>query len=329
MKILLIDADSVIPNIALMKLATWHKKRGDQVELVKANLPYYPYKKKTPFMARDLFTRHSDKIYCSVVFEGNKDFIIGDDIVFGGTGTDLATTLPKEVEHCEKDYSIYPNNDTSYGFITRGCIRKCSFCKVPQKEGYIHKVADVDDIVKHEKVEFFDNNILSYPRHNEILKELVAKQIKCNFNQGLDIRLVTNKNSKLLSQLNYLGEYFFAFDDWKLKPIIEQKLSLLQWRKPFQFKFFMYVHPDMPLYETVQRIIWAYDHQCLPYIMRDLSCWESNNINFYSDLASYCNQPNLFKKMKFVDFLEKRHKNTKRIANSKKIWMKHTKQGGR
>jgi len=41
-KVLLIDADSTIPNISLKKLSTWHKSLGDDVELVRVNLPYYP-----------------------------------------------------------------------------------------------------------------------------------------------------------------------------------------------------------------------------------------------------------------------------------------------
>jgi len=47
MKVLLVDADSTIPNIALMKLSAWHKFLGDDVELVRANLPYYPNRKKS------------------------------------------------------------------------------------------------------------------------------------------------------------------------------------------------------------------------------------------------------------------------------------------
>ena len=122
MMILLIDADSRIPNLALMKLSAWHKSQGDHVELVRANLPYYPNKRKKLFIAKN-----ADKTYCSVIFEGNREFIEGDDIIFGGTGADLITTLPAEVETCDPDYSIYPDNDISYGFITRGCIRNCSF----------------------------------------------------------------------------------------------------------------------------------------------------------------------------------------------------------
>ena len=315
MKVLLVDADSIIPNIALMKLSTWHKSLGDDVELVRANLPYYPNKKKAPFI-----TPSADKIYCSVIFEGNKEFIIGEGIIFGGTGVDLITKLPDKIEGCSPDYSIYPGNDTSYGFLTRGCIRNCPFCKVPKKEGHIHKVADVDDIVRHKKVKFLDNNFLALPEHKEILAELVKKKIKCQFNQGLDIRLLDDENSFLLSKLNYLGEYIFAFDNWKYKAMLETKMPFLSWRKPYQLKFFLYIHPDMTLSETVKRIMWLKEKQCLPYTMRDISCWGSENSDFFVDLAAYCNQVHLFKKMEFTDFLEKRHTNKTRAEKSKRLW---------
>lgn len=315
MKVLLIDADSTIPNIALMKLSAWHKSLGDEVELVRANLPYYPNKKKAPFTAGS-----ADKTYCSVIFEGNADYIIGNNIIFGGTGFDLSTKLPDVVEEFDSDYSIYPDNNISYGFITRGCIRNCSFCKVPKKEGYIHKVADVDDIVRHKKVKFLDNNILSLPEHKEILAEIVQKKIKCQFNQGLDIRLLDSENSILLSKINYLDEYIFAFDNWKHKTVIEKKMAFISWRKPYRVKFFVYIHPEMPLAETVKRIVWLKENQCLPYIMRDISCWQSENSDFFVDLAAYCNQVNLFRKMEFAVFLEKRHKNKERIEKSKRLW---------
>lgn len=315
MKVLLIDADSIIPNIPLMKLSAYHKLIGDDVELIHANLPYFPNRKKVPFIVKA-----ADKIYCSVVFDGNKEFIIGENIVFGGTGFDLSTNLPDEIEACHPDYSIYPNNNISYGFITRGCIRNCSFCKVPKKEGYIHKVACVKDIIRHKKVKFLDNNILALPEHKEILMELVNKNIKCQFNQGLDIRLLDSENSILLSKINYFGEYIFAFDNWKYKDLIEKKMSLLSWRKPYQLKFFVYVHPDMPLAETIKRIVWLKKNQCLPYIMRDINCWQSKNSDFFVDLAAYCNQVHLFKKMEFTEFLKKRHKNENRLIKSKSLW---------
>lgn len=316
MKVLLIDADSVIPNIALMRLSAWHKSLGDDVELVRANLSYFPNRKKTPFVIQ----KSADKIYCSVVFEGNADYIIGDNVTFGGTGFDLTTKIPAIAEEFDPDYSLYPDNDISYGFITRGCIRNCSFCKVPKKEGHIRRVSSIESIVRHKKVKFLDNNILALPEHKEILTELVQKKIKCQFCQGLDIRLVDSENSVMLSEMNYMGEYIFAFDSWKFKDLIEEKIALLSWRKPYQLKFYVYVHPDMQSSDTVRRIAWLKGKQCLPYIMRDISCWESENSDFFVDISAYCNQVHIFKKMDFSLFVEKRHKNKERIQKSKRLW---------
>jgi len=310
--ICLIDADSTIPNLALMKLAEYYK--NDSVELIKLHIPYYPNRKK---IKHEIDTSDYDKVYCSVIFEGNIDYITGDEIIYGGTGFDLKTCLPDEIEKLTPDYSIYPENDISYGFISRGCIRNCSFCKVPKKEGKIRQVSTIDDIVRHKKVKFMDNNFLALPNHLELLQELVDKNIKHQFNQGLDIRLVTEENSELLSKLNYKREYIFAFDDVKYEKIIEKKIELLNWRKPWQLKFFVYVHPDMPIQDTIYRIKWLKNRECVPYLMRDIKCFYSERNKFYIDLAAWCNQPRIFKNFEFDEFLERRYlgKNRKKRIN--------------
>ena len=319
-KILLVDADSVIPNIPLMKLSSWHKANGDKVEFMKCNIPYYPNRKKKIVKLPKGF----DITYCSVVFDGNKEYVIGNNIIFGGTGVDLTTVLPKEVECCIPDYSIYPDNDTAYGFITRGCIRNCSFCKVPAKEGMIHRVSSINSILQsgHKRVKFLDNNILAYPKHKQILQYLIDRRILCQFCQGLDIRLLDSENSELLYKLRYIGEYIFAFDSWKYRKIIDKKLELLNWRKPWQLKFFVYVNSNMELSETVNRIIWLKRRSCLPYIMRDINCWNNDKIlvDFYTDLAAYCNQVSIFKSMEFNEFLKRRHVDANRIKFSSSLW---------
>lgn len=316
MKICLIDADSTIPNLALMKLSAFHKSLGDEVELHAAGLPYYLNKKKSYFFAPLGY----DKYYCSVVFSGNKRYILGADITFGGTGYNLTTSLSTEVENLLPDYSIYPGNNISYGFITRGCIRNCHFCVVPKKEGMIKQVSTIDKIVRHKKTKFLDNNILALPNHKEILQELVSRQVRCQFNQGLDIRLLDSENSLLLSKMNYLGEYIFAFDDWSYQAIISKQLRLLHWRKLYQLKFFVYCHPSMQISNIVKRIEFLKENKCLPYLMRHIDCWKSEFSDFYVDIAAYCNQPALFKKLSFENFLEKRHTKTQRIENSKNLW---------
>jgi hypothetical protein len=315
MKILLIDADSTIPNLALMKLSTYYKEKGNTIILRQLNIPYYPNRKKKIHIIN---TNKFDKIFCSIIFPGNNKYIKGNNIIFGGTGTDLSIKLPEEIENKKPDYSIYPKNNISYGFISRGCIRKCSFCFVPEKEGYIRQVNIIENIVRHKIVKFMDNNFLALPNCKELLQELIDKNIKCQFNQGLDIRIINQEISILLSKLNYYKEYIFAFDNIKYRNLIGDKLELLYWRRDWQFKFFVYVHPNMKIEDTLERIRYLGSKKCLPYIMRDITCWNSEYKDFYTDIASWCNQPSLFKKMTFKTFLEKRYlgKNRDKRINS-------------
>lgn len=315
-RVLLIDADSTIPNLALMKLSQHYKYLGYSVSLKKLHIPYYPSRKKI----HHTICGNYDKIYCSVLFEGSIDYIHGKNINFGGTGYSEDKPLSDDIESELPDYSLYPENNTSYGFITRGCIRNCKFCKVPEKEGYIHQVNEPKYISKHKKTKFLDSNILAIENHKDILSNIINLNIKCQFNQGLDIRLVDRENSILLSNLNYFGNYIFAFDDYKLLPIIEDKLKLLKWRKDWQFKFFVYCSPDMEITNIVKRIEYLKSKKILPYLMRNISCWDSSFSDFYVDIAAYCNQPNIIKKMTFNKFLDKRHlseKSNDRKENSR------------
>jgi len=322
-RILLIDADSKIPNLALMKLSTFHKLQGDNVKLIKLNIPYYPNRNKKINYIPEIY----DKSYCSVIFENNINFIKGENIIFGGTGYNLTTKLPKEIENLDPDYSLYPDNNISYGFISRGCIRNCYFCKVPKKEGYIKQVNKIENIIKHERVKFLDNNFLALPNHKQLLRELInLKNIRFEFNQGLDIRLIDKVNSILLKKaIKQTGGYTFAFDDWSYLSLISEKLLLLNWRKDWQLRFFVYADPKMELSNIINRINWLKDNKCLSYFMRNIKCWESKYKNFYTDLAAWCNQPNLFKKMSFNEFLDKRHSKKNRILFSKNLYYENIK----
>lgn len=317
-KILLIDADSKIPNIALCKLSAYYKENNYKVDFMKLNIPYYPNRKKKIYKIN---TKGYDKIFCSIIFRGNRNYIRGENIIFGGSGYNLYKNLPEEIENFYLDYSIYPENNISYGFITRGCVRNCSFCIVPIKEGRIRQVNTIDNIVKHKKVKFLDNNILAYKNHCDILQELKNKKIKCQFNQGLDIRLINSKNSELLKDLNYMGEYLFALDDISLINLVENKVQkFLNWTKPWQLKFFVYINPKMEIKNFIKRIEFLKKMKILPYIMRDISCWSSKYSELYIDLCAWGNQPNLIKNMSFLEFLKKRHKNKDRIIKNMKLY---------
>lgn len=327
MKILLVDADSTIPNLALMKLSNYYKtKFWANVKLLKLNISYYPDRVKTEHVINaDGF----DLVFCSVIFESSLNYIKGCNINLGGPAVKPFVSLPEAVEKCLPDYSLYSEefvNKTSIEYISRGCIRNCEFCKVPKLEGDLKQILSIEQVLDrfersgNKFIKFLDNNFLALSNHKQLLQELVESKVKLQFNQGLDIRLLDFENSSLLSKLNYFGEYVFAFDNILHLNLIENKLNFLNWRKPFQLKFFVYVHPLMPLRDTVKRIVWLKDNCFLPYIMRDSSCWSSKYNQFYVDIAAYCNQVFAFKKLTFEQFLFKRHKNKFRIEESLNLW---------
>ena len=297
-RILLIDADSTIPNLALMKLSGYHKALGNKVEMIKLKMPYFPHIKKHK---RRIYTSRYDRVYCSSIFVGNTQYIeqVGTtDIEFGGTGHDMTISLPQQVDQSRPDYSIYPDNKKVYGFLTRGCIRKCKFCFVPDKEGMIRKDSALRDILdvdfEYDSVEFMDNNILSHTDHVSMIKEIIERNIKCSFNQGLDIRLINATNSPLIERLKYSGAYKFAFDDLSMMRLVNRKLELMDWRKDWCFRFYMYYHPSMGLGNLTKRLKWARQNKILPYIMRDVECWETGYRDVLSDLIQWCNVPAYF-----------------------------------
>ena len=225
MKVGLIDVDGHnYPNLPLMKISAWHKAQGDHVEW------YQP-----------LFSGHMDRVYMSKVFSFTPDYeyvVNADEVIKGGTGYAISleggvekydkakdNPLPEEVEHTYPDYELYGVTDTAYGFLTRGCPRGCSFCHVGNKEGRCsYKVADLSEFWREQKnIVLCDPNILACPDHIDLLEQLAASGAKINFNQGLDIRLITDKNLEVIKRIN-LDSIHFAFDRWQDKDIIEPRL---------------------------------------------------------------------------------------------------------
>ena len=185
------------------------------------------------------------KVYVSKVFSFSPDYpyhINADEVQYGGSGyaIDLQdgkevyhkerdTDLPSEVEHIYPDYSLYGIEDTAYGFLTRGCPRGCDFCHVASKEGRCsRKVADLDEFWKGQKnIELLDPNTLACRDHKELLQQLIDSKARVEFNQGMDVRLITNDNIDLLKQLK-LKSVHFAFDRWEDKDIVEPKLRMVK-----------------------------------------------------------------------------------------------------
>lgn len=302
MKILLVNVDARF-NMAIRKMYNYFKDNND-VTMIDLGFDGYPSKK-----FKDIDGSQFDKVYVSNIFDVNKDkyTVTGcSDVLVGGIGSsNPSLKLPNEIETTEPYYFDY--EDTSYGFITRGCIRNCYFCKVPKYEGGLKFYNDVESIIKHKKVKFLDNNILAYDKHEEVFKYLIKHNTRCDFNQGLDFRLINDVNAELLSKLNYQGEYVFAFDDPKYQPLLEDKLKIIKKyiSKDWKLKFYIYINKSMSIRQLIERVEWCREHKCLPYVMRDIDCWSDDKREFYIDYAAYCNQPGFLKRWILKPFYTK------------------------
>ena len=298
-------------NLAIRRLWAYHERRGDHVEVRNLEFGFYPHK-NTALINASAF----DVVYVSNIFETNANRVCVqncDNVNFGGVGSkNPGAKLPPEVENTPPHYE--PDEDTAHGFITRGCIRHCSFCKVPEHEGVLRAYKSVQEVVGgFKKAIFYDNNILAWDGAAAAFDWLADNNIRCTFNQGLDIRLITDDLAAKLARLNYAGEYIFALDDVRLIPLVEKKLKVIKKYIPqdWRLKFYVYVCDAMPISDTVKRIEFLKDHKCLPYVMRDQDVYRTGSAKseFYTDLAAWCNQPAFFKKTSFDCFLDKRHAN--------------------
>ncbi len=218
MKIALVDVDGHhFPNLALMKLSAWHKANGDSVKL------YDP-----------LFSR-PDRIYASKVFSFTPDFLdyaAGDpEPIRGGTGYNPDVKLPEDIERMTPDYSLYPEWTSAVGFLTRGCIRNCPWCIVPKKEGLLQEVDDIERVATGRKeVVLLDNNFLAADKEfvREQLEKAARLRLKIDFNQGLDARLVTPENARLLAACRWIRYIRFSCDTVAMIEPIRRAVSLIR-----------------------------------------------------------------------------------------------------
>lgn len=234
MKVRLVDVDGWdkkrghrVPNLALMKLAAWHKTQGDDVAWA------------TGFDA--------DLVYASKIFTFTSEppelAYFSCRVERGGTGYDIGRRLPEEVEAMPPDYSIYPACRYAIGFLTRGCIRSCSWCVVPQKEGRIHEVAGIEQVAAGRKnVVLLDNNFLAAGADFVTAQLAQAQRLKLriDFSQGLDARLVTPRNAAELAPARWPEYIRFACDSAEMVAPLARAIALLR-EAGYQGRIFSYL----------------------------------------------------------------------------------------
>ena len=310
MAIGLIDIDSKIPNLALMKISNYYKCLGEEVEFVQESKEY-------------------EKIYASTIFTRSKDKVekliekYGDKIEIGGTGWDIKKELPIGIEKTKPDYDLYSAQEIAarmkgimtkekklkkateivnagMGFTSRGCVRNCGFCFVPTKEGKFHDVAEIKDIInpKSNVMILHDNNFTADPYCVDKLKEIKKRKLIVDINQGCDVRLMNDEKAYWLGQVRHLRSVHYAWDlmDYEDK-VLEGIEILSKYVKKYKHMCFMLVGFNTTFEEDMYRFRKLTEMKVDPFVM----IYNQKNDVRLKHFARWVNG-RIYKKCKFEEY---------------------------
>lgn len=206
MNVRLTQIDGKLPNLALMRLASWHRYQGDDVYFTRS-------------VRRDMFEPEYGRVYGSAIFSFSADRVERfriqfPDAVVGGTGSGNWTTLEDVVGSIPEryDYSLYPDYKFSIGFLQRGCRLRCKFCVVPKKEGKPKQNMTVAELWRGEghpkKLHILDNDFFGVPGWQQHIKDINDGGFRICLNQGINVRLIDDEGAEALASIEYRDDQF-------------------------------------------------------------------------------------------------------------------------
>lgn len=252
MRVRITQIDGALPNLALMRLAHWHRVRGDEVVVTRE-------------IERDLFEGEYDRVYGSAIFRFSAERIerfrrVWPGAVLGGTGTDSTMTVEDITgeDVSGADYSGYPDFDASIGFTQRGCRLKCKFCVVPRKEGANRGVATIAEIWRGDpwprNLHLLDNDFFGQAREDWMARiaEIRDGGFRVCLSQGINVRLINDEAAEALASIEYRDTKFSrrtlytAWDNLKDEAVFFRGIDTLERAgiKPTNVRAYMLVGFD-------------------------------------------------------------------------------------
>lgn len=206
-RVLLLQLDGKIPNLALMRLAAHHRALGDAVTLRQVG---------NAAAVEPLLWDTAERwthVYASLIFERTRPLAeraraIYPGIILGGTGWDVGLALEDlGVTTRVQDYSHYPRWRQSIGFTQRGCRLRCGFCVVPRKEGSVVEAQRIAELWRGEpwprELILLDNDFFGQPRWRDRIDELRAGRFRVSFTQGINARMLTDETAAAIASVDY------------------------------------------------------------------------------------------------------------------------------
>jgi hypothetical protein len=276
-RVAIAQVDGKWPNLALAKIAAYHRARGDSVEWF------------SPLAHLD--RRGCESVYASKVFKDTVDDpYLPLDTVCGGSGYSLDGRLLPEIERMKPDWSLWPTWPHDMGFSTRGCVRKCPFCIVPEKEGPIRVVAEFGDLTTYRKtMKLLDGNVTAAPieHFRHFCDAATASRVEIEFNQGLDARLLTDEHAAIIARSKFARYIHLAFDHVGDEAAVRHAIATMQSAgvPASRLMFFVLVGFDTTKEEDMYRIELLRSLGCYPFVMPF-----DRHDRYQRDLTRWCNK---------------------------------------
>jgi hypothetical protein len=278
MKVGLLNLEPKIHNTALMKISQYHKQKGDDVE-----------------MYIDFFRNSYDKIYCSSLFDFTNKENLPENAICGGTGFDVRSKLPDEIENSDLDYSISPECKSSYVWFSRGCIRDCPFCIVREKEGFIYETKPTNLNPNGNIIEIMDNNFFANKNWKNAEKYLDKWQQPLVFSSGIDIRIFKPEQAKFLEK--YKIKVIHTAWDNPNENLMPKFKELIKYIKPYKITVYVLVGfwstPEQDLMRVMKLKELGVNPFVMPFNKKD---------EYQKRFARWVNMKAVFKSVKWENY---------------------------
>jgi hypothetical protein len=262
----------------MMRVSQYHKDLGDTVE---------QYNHLTP--------NSYDKVYAFSIFDFTDKSYIRPNMICGGSGFNLDTKLPVEIEKSGYDWSIYQNCDFSIIWFSHGCIRNCPFCVVQEKEGHIFSVDPKNLNPNGKYIKVMDNNFFANPNWRSAIKQLQEWKQPCDF-QGVDARILNKEQCDALLSLKHYKQIHIAWDNPREKLIPKFK-EIVKHIKPWRLMCYVLIGYWSSEKEDIYRIDelekLGIDQFVMPYNPRD---------TYQQNFARYVNHKAIRKSVSWKDY---------------------------
>ena len=276
----LLNLEPTVVNSAMMQVSQYYKE--GEAEVYEWN-PLYDY----------------DKVYAFSMFTWtDKKSFVTPDMICGGTGFDIQSRLPREIEEADYDWSLFPDCDFSMAWFSRGCFRNCPFCVVRQKEGNIHPVKPKNLNPNGKYIKVMDNNFFANPKWKSSIRQLLKWNQPVDI-QGFDIRIFNAEQGEALNRLKHYKNIKFAWDN--PRDNIDDKIEeLLEYVKPRKLMCYVLIGYWSTPEQDLERIMHLWDdYKIDPYVMP----YDKTDPN-QRMMMRWCNNKIIFKTRSWQSYLD-------------------------